>query len=242
MTIDQIPQEHQDLINRLFQPGSDILANMSDRKMSLLHAAVGISGEVAELEKACLAIRQLGLYGDGIDLWWQSDPSAPTGPDGKPMSVPLDIDNVLEELGDILFYEGAFRITADLLELPMILHPGFRMWWHTERPPHLAASDKSSRKRVVCDLVSAMSCAAGVLLDATKKHVIYNAALDINRVGAAIESLLNCISQVCEVLGEGFSEEEVRRDNIRKLMLRYPEGYSNQAAQERADKKGGSGE
>jgi len=69
---------HKELVRKLSKPGNDILQSLSPEKCSLLHGALGISGEAGEIVDA---IKKHVMY-----------------------QKPLDIENVKEELGDILFY------------------------------------------------------------------------------------------------------------------------------------------
>lgn len=76
---------------------------------------------------------------------------------------------------------------------------------------------------------------AGELLDAIKKHVIYNKQIDRENV---IEELGD-LEFYMEGLRQGFgiTREETLAANIAKLGVRYKDGYSDKAAQERADKQ-----
>jgi len=75
---------------------------------------------------------------------------------------------------------------------------------------------------------------AGELLDAIKKHSIYQKPLDKENV---IEELGDIEFYMEGLrLGLNISREEVLKHNISKLRKRYGSSYSNQAAQERADK------
>jgi NTP pyrophosphatase (non-canonical NTP hydrolase) len=75
---------------------------------------------------------------------------------------------------------------------------------------------------------------SGELLDAVKKHVIYNKPLDRENV---IEELGD-LEFYMEGLRQGFdiTRKETLDANIAKLGVRYKGGYSDKAAQERADK------
>lgn len=76
---------------------------------------------------------------------------------------------------------------------------------------------------------------AGELLDAVKKHVIYNKPLDEENVKEEmgdIEFYKEGIRQ-----GVGISRDEILQANIAKLSVRYSQGYSDKAAQVRADKQ-----
>lgn len=76
---------------------------------------------------------------------------------------------------------------------------------------------------------------AGELLDAVKKHVIYNDPINmvnvIEELGD-IEFFLEGIRQLLKI-----ERQECLDENIRKLSIRYGElTYSDKAAQQRADK------
>lgn len=73
----------------------DLAKPMGSLKLNLLHGAVGVSGEAGELLDA---IKKHWVY-----------------------NKPLDVNNVLEELGDILFYMEVIKVelgisTLDILE------------------------------------------------------------------------------------------------------------------------------
>ena len=76
---------------------------------------------------------------------------------------------------------------------------------------------------------------AAECLDAIKKHTIYQKPLDIENVKEELGDCLFYMSNLMQSVGLSF--EEVLQHNIDKLSVRYASGkYSNQQAQERADK------
>lgn len=75
--------DYKDMVRELAKPGDDIVASLSPAKAHLLHMAIGISGEAGELLDA---IKKYVIY-----------------------NKPLDIENVIEELGDLEFYLEGFR-------------------------------------------------------------------------------------------------------------------------------------
>lgn len=79
---------------------------------------------------------------------------------------------------------------------------------------------------------------AGELSTAIKRHVVYNKAPDIHNI---IEELGDLRFFMQAVMGlYGISEQQVLQHNAAKLMVRYEQlEYSDQAAQNRADKAGG---
>ena len=77
---------------------------------------------------------------------------------------------------------------------------------------------------------------AGELLDAVKKHTVYQKPLDVANIIEELGDLEFYMAGLRDVLG--ITREETLRANMEKLRKRYPEGnYSNQSAQLRADKE-----
>ncbi len=74
---------HTELVTALAKPGCDILDDLSPDQAFVLHMSIGVSGESGELLDA---IKKWAIY-----------------------QKPLDIDNVIEELGDIEFYLEGIR-------------------------------------------------------------------------------------------------------------------------------------
>jgi len=76
---------------------------------------------------------------------------------------------------------------------------------------------------------------AGELLDAVKKHVIYQKALDVDNVVEELGDLEFYMQGLRDNLG--ISREEVIQHNVDKLSVRYGKGtYSNVQAIKREDK------
>lgn len=71
------------MVKDLFKSGTEIKKTITEDQLSLLHAAVGISGEAGELLDA---IKKHTMYNKAVD-----------------------IENVIEELGDLEFYMEALR-------------------------------------------------------------------------------------------------------------------------------------
>lgn len=78
---------------------------------------------------------------------------------------------------------------------------------------------------------------AGELLDAVKKAVIYNKEMDLVNIIEELGDLEFYMSKIRQIVG--VTREEILQRNIDKLSVRYAKGkYSNDQAQERADKEG----
>lgn len=76
---------------------------------------------------------------------------------------------------------------------------------------------------------------AGELIDPIKKHIFYDKPLDMKNTQEELGDLLYYIFALIDELG--LDPEYIMSDVIYKLQLRYPEGYSDEAAQLRADKQ-----
>jgi len=75
---------------------------------------------------------------------------------------------------------------------------------------------------------------SGELLDALKKHWVYEQDLDADNIKEEIGDLLFYLQALCATVNT--SMQECMDLNVAKLKKRYPEGYTNEAAKERADK------
>lgn len=75
---------------------------------------------------------------------------------------------------------------------------------------------------------------AGELMDAVKKHILYNKALDVTNVKEELGDLLWYMSLMLDEVGSSF--EEVMKMNHDKLEKRFPGGFTEKLAQERLDK------
>jgi len=85
-------------------------------------------------------------------------------------------------------------------------------------------------------MATGISGEAGELLDAIKKHVIYNKALDVENVIEELGDLEFYMEGLRQALN--ITREETIKKNIEKLSVRYHGlTYSDQKAQDRADKK-----
>lgn len=82
--IDDTNLDHVELVLTLTKPGNEILKTLNPSKVHLLHMAFGIAGEAGELLDA---IKKATIY-----------------------NKPLDLGNVIEELGDLEFYMQGLRI------------------------------------------------------------------------------------------------------------------------------------
>ena len=80
-----------------------------------------------------------------------------------------------------------------------------------------------------------MAGEAGEVLEISKKHWIYNKPLSRVHVIEELGDLAFYTTNLMAILG--ITVAEVLEYNYQKLRKRYPDGYTDEAAQERADKK-----
>ena len=83
MQQEELKQNHRDMVKALAKPGEDIVAEMSPERAHRLHMAVGIAGEAGELLDA---VKKNAIY-----------------------TKDLDVENVIEELGDLEFFMEGLR-------------------------------------------------------------------------------------------------------------------------------------
>jgi len=104
------------------------------------------------------------------------------------------------------------------------------------KPGQAIIDSLTPEKADLIHMAVGVSGEAGELLDAVKKHVIYNKDIDRSNIVEElgdIEFYMERMRQICEI-----TREETIAANINKLGKRY-EGlkYTDQAAQNRTDKQ-----
>lgn len=188
---------HADMVKVLAKSGETIADELTGENAHLLHMAVGISGEAAELLAAF-------------------ETPAETG-------APIDMENVLEELGDLEFYIEGLRqglgvtrkTIRDTFPSVMLTPNGdYDSGWFAVK----------------------ISIRSGEILDLIKKVVVYQKDVELDKIVkelSSLETVLDALRDSCDI-----TYEECLEANIAKLGKRY-EGfkYSDSAAQTRADKQ-----
>lgn len=145
------------------------------------------------------------------------------------IALPVDRDNVIEELGDMEFYLEGTRQGFAILRTSTITK-------NTTNHQHV---NEFSYAKIMSRSISIES---NKFLDLVKKYVIYNKDVDIEKVKATLTEL----EFYMEGLRQHFNitREQTLNHNINKLLKgdgknkpRYAAGnYSDEAAQDRADK------
>ena len=88
------PDYYSQMVQRLAKPGAAIAAEMSPHSAHLIHMGIGISGEAGELLDA---IKKAAIY-----------------------NKPLDVANVVEELGDLEFYMEGLRQSLGITRVQVL--------------------------------------------------------------------------------------------------------------------------
>jgi NTP pyrophosphatase (non-canonical NTP hydrolase) len=112
---------------------------------------------------------------------------------------------------------------------------------HSEMVHHLAKdgsqilAELTPEKCHLWHMATGVAGESGELIDAVKKHVAYNKAIDRENVIEELGDLEFYLEGVRQAMS--ISREETLEHNHHKLMTkRYPNGFSNEAAIARADK------
>lgn len=95
--------------------------------------------------------------------------------------------------------------------------------------------DLTPDKTELLHMVVGVSGEAGELLDAIKKHCIYNQPLDIKNVLEELGDIEFYMQGIRNILN--IDRLDCISENIKKLNKRYKEGYSDDQAKERHDKR-----
>jgi NTP pyrophosphatase (non-canonical NTP hydrolase) len=109
---------HTQMVARLTKPGEDILKTLTASTTNLWHLATGVAGEAGELLDA---IKKAAIY-----------------------NKPLDVENVLEEMGDLEFYLEGLRQALGV-EREHVLHANYRKL--AVRYQGLIYSDQAAQQR-----------------------------------------------------------------------------------------------
>lgn len=143
---------------------------------------------------------------------------------GKP-TTPEIREHMIEELGDIQWYVPLMMRSLDIAELPPL---------NDEQIKSLGASLQYLRRATLALGGATMAPLAATMLHESFDEWDEDATL-------AMPSFLACIVWLCDKIATiylGAEPNEVRAACIEKLQKRFPEAYSDAAAEARADKGG----
>lgn len=125
--------------------------------------------------------------------------------------IHINIKNVREEIGDILWYISAV-VRAENIEI------------NIQQEEFLS----------IYPIVTRIQILAGILVDVAKKGIFYGKEPDMNLVSETIKILIQLINKICSYYD--WDIEEVMAENIKKLKKRYPEQFTSYYSEVRLDK------
>lgn len=221
-----ISEQYSEFVKTLAKPGEDIIRDATPATMNIVHAAIGLIGEMAgELTPHFLE----GLD-EKIDALKEDDFQ---GVEGAGSKLAL---NFREESGDTVWY-------AQLLHDALVSPNQNQAFWDIPVNGYLQ-DEPFTDGALLRGLFY-----AGQILDIAKKAAIYAKPLTPEQVDACQVHLRQVMYVMERMLDDGYGSEDgeqnvtindVVLENMAKLRKRY-EGmkFTNAAAQDRADKKDG---
>lgn len=159
----------------------------NDSEIMFLHAVLGIQSEIGEI----------------METFRDIDPEF--------INEDLDLVNLKEEIGDILFY--LMMITREF-DIPYLVDGTL---------PNSIDEENS-----IVDFLLTLNLYSSNLVDIAKKKCFYNKPVDI---GEIIKSFNGICFSLNWIMGELLIDlEEVTAININKLMVRYPQKFTTEDA------------
>lgn len=222
------------MVGDLAKPGEEILKTLTAEDAHRLHMCVGIVTEVAELQRAAVAV---------ID--WDEDSQEQT-----PAFFYSLLKNIKEEFGDIEFYLTGLLTSYNLpttLERLKNCFPESEIISSIQKTPATPDEILTSENSYLFDLAPL----AGDIMDhICKRQIIYRKEFSrgefekklVSLVIAFIESLIIFYSELGQQDSIFWDYSETLSENVDKLLkgkkARYASGtYSDKQASDRADKQ-----
>ena len=109
---------YSQFVAALIKPPEELLKSLSPEQMNLIHMAMGVSGEAGELLDS---IKKFAIY-----------------------NKPLDVINIIEELGDLLFYIEGIKNALHITEKEILNYNVTKL---SKRYESLSYSDKAAVER-----------------------------------------------------------------------------------------------
>lgn len=193
--------EFTNMVRKLAKSGVHICYSLDGQKAHDWHMATGIAGECGEFLECAYKLT---------------------------LTSELDVENAIEELGDVHFYlQGLFNANPKLIP-PSEYQPSYEL----------------SSKRTLLEMAIELSISGAAILDAVKKVCVYGKTFGESVTGELElqKDIDKLIGIICDIYGLlGLTHDQVLEANMNKLLkgdnARYANGtYSDQQAQARADK------
>jgi hypothetical protein len=179
---------HTELVAALAKDGATIAREMTGPDAHLVHMSMGISGEIGEI------VHHLDAY---------------------PCMFVSEVDELIEECGDLEFYMEGYQQGLDHLSCGFVDH-GY------------IVSHNS-----VMDIALGLVFASANIIEHTKKFVVYRKTLNVLCLWNELNSLHGNLAALYNRIGT--SRVQVLDLNIKKLTKRYGAAYSDAAAIARVD-------
>lgn len=228
-------KEYLRMVGDLAKPGEEILKTLTAEDAHRIHMCVGIVTEVAELQRAAVAVMD----------WWDGDPQYQT-----PDFFYFLLKNIKEEFGDIEFYLTGLLASYNLpttLKMLKNCFPESEIVPSIKKTPETPDEILTSENSYLFDLAPV----AGDIMDhICKRQIIYrkefaHGEFEKRLVALAItfiESLIIFYSELGQQDSIFWDYSETLSENVDKLLkgkkARYASGtYSDKQASERADKQ-----
>lgn len=110
---------YSEFVAKLIKSPEELLQNLTPEQMNLIHMVMGISGEAGELLDA---VKKFAIY-----------------------NKPLDVNNVIEELGDLMFYIEGIKNALQISDAEILQRNVTKL---SKRYTQLTYSDEAAINRV----------------------------------------------------------------------------------------------
>jgi NTP pyrophosphatase (non-canonical NTP hydrolase) len=175
----------------------------------LAHAALGLITETGEI---ATEVKRMVIYGKGLA-------------DVDPKTNLTRAQHIGEEIGDVLWYVA---IAADVAQVSM--EDLFNM------PTRANSYALEVLELTTLDLSAAVGSFSALTITGRFVGVTELGEGDKRVVGEYLVSVMSALIDLSALVG--ISIDQIAGENIEKLRLRFPDAYSNEAAEARADKGG----
>lgn len=145
--------------------------------------------------------------------------------------------HVQEEIGDMIWY-------LPVLSAALGWRLGDIVAEYLTIPAEVTTADRLQAEKNPWGIgISQHGCqAVGNIVTMVKRVVVYDKALTSDMLSQVRNDIVNCMTYSVRIArSHGFTLSDALKSNIDKLRVRYPNAYSNEAAEARADKVMGAG-
>jgi NTP pyrophosphatase (non-canonical NTP hydrolase) len=130
----------------------------------------------------------------------------------------LDTNGLKKEMGDTLWYISNICTLTNIKLSSLIQSPVIKS-------SIILGTNESSYISNLTKYTMGMVCRVGAAGDMIKKHFFHGHELDMNKLESELYNALRNMNYICMILG--ITMDEVAELNIKKLLDRYPNGFSS---------------